>query len=84
MAFRFISFSVAVIDMVYSQKLSCPSLLCSDADLRAVLDPDLCFERDEEQPAQYFIAYDCNYYKLKQETATKEQKALMNDPEAGV
>jgi hypothetical protein len=66
MAYRFISLLAALNNLVYCQKLSCPSLLCSDAALRPELDPDLCLERDEEQPAQYFTAYSCDYYKNKQ------------------
>jgi hypothetical protein len=66
MAYRLISLAAALSNFVYCQKLSCPSLLCSDAALRPELDPDLCLERDNEQPAQYFTAYSCDYYKLKQ------------------
>ena len=72
MAHRFITFSasLAVSHAVSTEKLSCPTLLCSTGDSREDIDPDLCFERELDDPATYFRAYDCEWYFLEQEKAS--------------
>jgi hypothetical protein len=43
-----------------AQKLSCPTLSCAEVSKRGVLDPDLCYERDLEQPSKVLLAYTCD------------------------